>query len=101
MLESAVLDHLDRQVVRALQLDPRAPFSLIAGGGGVPEQRVPRRYRKLRGHGYLRVMGLVSPRGVGVTEWLLRIGCRPGGARRLAGAPGPRGGGARGGGRPA
>ena len=31
-------------------------------------------------------MGLVSPRGVGVTEWLLRIGCRPGGARRLADA---------------
>jgi DNA-binding Lrp family transcriptional regulator len=86
MLESAVLDHLDRQVVRALQLDPRAPFSLMAEVLGVSEQTVARRYRKLRGDGYLRVMGLVSPRGVGVTEWLLRIGCRPGGARRLADA---------------
>jgi DNA-binding Lrp family transcriptional regulator len=86
MPESAMLDQLDRQVVRALQLDPRAPFSLIAEVLGVSEQTVARRYRKLRGDGYLRVMGLVSPRGLGVTEWLLRIGCRPGGARRLADA---------------
>ena len=86
MRDSAVLDHLDRQVVRALQLDPRASFSLMAEVLGVSEQTVARRYRKLRGDGYLRVMGLVSPRGVGVTEWLLRIGCRPGGARRLADA---------------
>ena len=81
-----MLDHLDRQIVRALQLDPRAPFSLIAEVLEVSEQTVARRYRKLRGDGYLRVMGLVSPRGVGVTEWLLRIGCRPGGGRRLADA---------------
>ena len=86
VLEPAVLDQLDRQLVRALQLDPRAPFSRIAEVLGVSEQTVARRYRKLRGDGYLRVMGLVSPRGVGVTEWLLRIGCRPGGARRLADA---------------
>ena len=86
MLESAVLDHLDHQVVRALQLDPRASFSLMAEVLGVSEQTVARRYRRLRGDGYLRVMGLVSPRGVGVTEWLLRVGCRPGGARRLADA---------------
>src|SRR5580704_9866938 len=86
MPESAVLDHLDHQVVRALQLDPRASFSLMAEVLGVSEQTVARRYRKLRGDGYLRVMGLVSPRDVGVTEWLLRVGCRPGGARRLADA---------------
>ncbi len=86
MLESAVLDQPDRQLIRALQLDPRAPFSRIAEILGVSEQTVARRYRKLRGDGYLRVMGLVSPRGVGVTEWLVRIGCRPGGARRLADA---------------
>ena len=61
-------------------------FSRIAEVLGVSEQTVARRYRRLRGDGYLRVMGLVSPRGLGVTEWLLRIGCRPGGARRLADA---------------
>ena len=81
-----MLDQPDRQLIRALQLDPRAPFSRIAEILGVSEQTVARRYRKLRGDGYLRVMGLVSPRGVGVTEWLVRIGCRPGGARRLADA---------------
>ena len=54
VLESAVLDHLDRQIVRALQIDPRAPFSRIAEVLGVSEQTVARRYRRLRGDGYLR-----------------------------------------------
>jgi DNA-binding Lrp family transcriptional regulator len=84
--ESAVIDLLDRQLIRALQLDPRVPFSRIAEVLGVSEQTVARRYRRLRGDGYLRVMGLVSPRAVGATEWLVRIGCRPGGGRRLADA---------------
>ena len=81
-----MLDQLDRQLIRAFQLDPRAAFSRIADVLEVSEQTVARRYRRLRGDGYLRVMGLVSPRGVGATEWLVRIGCRPGGARRLADA---------------
>ena len=81
-----MLDQLDRQLIRALQLDPRAPFSRIAALLGVSEQTVARRYRRLRGDGYLRVLGLVSPSAVGATEWLVRIGCRPGGARRLADA---------------
>ena len=41
-----MLDQLDRQLVRALQLDPRAPFSLIAEVLGVSEQTVARRYRQ-------------------------------------------------------
>jgi DNA-binding Lrp family transcriptional regulator len=86
MSESAVLDQLNRQLIRALQLDPRAAFSRIADVLEVSEQTVARRYRRLRGDGYLRVLGLVSPRAVGATEWLVRIGCRPGGARRLADA---------------
>jgi DNA-binding Lrp family transcriptional regulator len=81
-----VLDLLDRQLIRALQIDPRAPFSRIADVLGVSEQTVARRYRRLRADGYLRVLGLVSPRAAGATEWLVRIGCRPGGARRLADA---------------
>lgn len=81
-----MLDQLDRQLIRALQLDPRAAFSRIAGVLGVSEQTVARRYRRLRGDGYLRVLGLVSPPAAGATEWLVRIGCRPGGVRRLADA---------------
>jgi DNA-binding Lrp family transcriptional regulator len=81
-----VLELLDRQLIRALQLDPRAPFSRVADVLGVSEQTVARRYRRLRADGYLRVLGLVSPRALGTTEWLVRIGCRPGGARRLADA---------------
>lgn len=81
-----MLDLLDRQLIRALQLDPRAAFSRIADVLEVSEQTVARRYRRLRGDGYLRVLGLVNPRAGGATEWLVRIGCRPGGARRLADA---------------
>ena len=86
MRKSAVLDLLDRQLTRALQLDPRAAFSHVADVLGVSEQTVARRYRRLRTDGYLRVLGLVSPRALGTAEWLVRIGCRPGGARRLADA---------------
>ena len=81
-----MLDQIDRRLIRALQLNPRAPFSRIADVMGVSEQTVARRYRRLRADGYLRVLGLVSPRALGTTEWLVRIGCRPGGARRLADA---------------
>jgi DNA-binding Lrp family transcriptional regulator len=83
---SAVLDQLDRQLIRAIQIDPRAAFSRIADVLGVSQQTVARRYRRLRAGGYLRVLGLISPGAAGVTEWLVRIGCRPGGARRLGDA---------------
>ena len=48
------------------------------------EQTVARRYRRLRGEGLLRVIGLVDPRSVGQSEWMVRVGCRPGGVGRLA-----------------
>ena len=86
MLESAVLDQLDRQL-SAPSSSIRGPRSAcIAEVLGVSEQTVARRYRKLRGDGYLRVMGWSARGRSGVTEWLVRIGCRPGGARRLADA---------------
>lgn len=86
MRESDTLDRLDRQLIRALQLDPRATFSRIADALAVSEQTVARRYRRLRADGYLRVLGLVDSQELGATQWLLRIGCRPGGGRRLADA---------------
>ena len=43
-----MLDQIDRQLIRALQLNPRAPFSRIADVMGVSEQTVARRYRRLR-----------------------------------------------------
>jgi DNA-binding Lrp family transcriptional regulator len=82
--DSAVFDDLEREITQALQIDPRAGFSRIAEVLGVSEQTVARRYRRLRGEGLLRVIGLVDPRSVGQSEWMVRVGCRPGGVGRLA-----------------
>ncbi|MDX6390245.1 MAG: hypothetical protein QOJ73_1308 [Streptosporangiaceae bacterium] len=81
-----MLDRLDRQLIHALQADPRAPFSRIADVLDVSEQTVARRYRRLRGGGILRVVGAVDPQRIGLADWLVRVGCRPGGAGRLADA---------------
>ena len=82
--ESGLTDALDRRIIHALQLDPRVSFARVAEVLGVSEQTVARRYRRLRGDGLLRVIGLVDPRAVGQSEWLVRVGCRPGGIGRLA-----------------
>lgn len=78
------MDDLERCILQALQIDPRAGFSKIAEVLGVSEQTVARRYRRLRGEGLLRIVGLVDPRSVGQSEWMVRVGCRPGGVGRLA-----------------
>jgi DNA-binding Lrp family transcriptional regulator len=80
------MDDLDRQIFQALQIDPRAGFHQIADVLGVSEQTVARRYRRLRGDGLLRVIGLVDPRHIGQSEWMVRVGCRPGGVGPLADA---------------
>jgi DNA-binding Lrp family transcriptional regulator len=84
--ESDVTDDIDRQIIYALQLSPRAPFARIAEVLAVSEQTVARRYRRLRGDGILRIVGLLDPRSTSQSDWLVRVGCRPGGAGRLADA---------------
>jgi DNA-binding Lrp family transcriptional regulator len=84
--ESGVTDGLDRQIIYALQLSPRLAFTRIAEVLAVSEQTVARRYRRLRGDGILRIVGLVDPRSLGQSDWLVRVGCRPGGVGRLADA---------------
>lgn len=86
MNESDALNRLDQQVVRALQLQPRAAFSEIAEVLGVAEQTVARRYRRLRRDGLMRVIASVDPRALGVTEWTVRARCRPDAALPLANA---------------
>ncbi len=68
---------MDRQIIHALQLDPRASFSRIAAAVGTSEQTVARRYRRLRADGVLRVIALVDPRRLGQTLWTVRLQCRP------------------------
>ncbi len=82
--ESASLDHLDRQLLRALQISPRAPFSRIATALDVSEQTIARRYRALRADGIVRVVALVAPEALGESNWMVRVQCRPDGTIRLA-----------------
>jgi DNA-binding Lrp family transcriptional regulator len=84
--ESSMRDRLDRQIIHALQLEPRASFSRIAAAVETSEQTVARRYRRLREEGIVRVVGLVDSRQVGQNDWILRVQCRPGSSGRLADA---------------
>ncbi|SEP20247.1 Lrp/AsnC family transcriptional regulator [Amycolatopsis saalfeldensis] len=77
-------DELDRQLVRALQIDGRAPFSTIAEALGVSDRTIARRYAKLRSAGALRVLGGVAPAALGAVQWFLRVRCAPGAAVPVA-----------------
>jgi DNA-binding Lrp family transcriptional regulator len=79
-------DLLDVQLLHALQLDGRAPFSLIGEVLGVSDQTIARRYSRLRSAGLLRVLGLVEPDMIGLTSWLIRVQCTPNAAAAVAGA---------------
>lgn len=82
--ESFQLDDLDRRVLRCLQLAPRGAFHAFADLLEVSEQTVARRYRRMREAGIVRVSAIVSAEAMGETTWLVRVVCRPSGARKLA-----------------
>jgi DNA-binding Lrp family transcriptional regulator len=86
LTNTATLDRLDRKIIHALQVDGRAPFARMAEVLAVSEQTVARRYRRLRGDGLARVIGLVDPVRLGQTDWTVRVQCRPGTTGRLADA---------------
>lgn len=77
-------DSLDVQLIYALQLDGRAPFSLIGEVLGVSDQTIARRYNRLRSAGLLRVRGLIEPDLVGLTSWIIRVQCTPNAATPVA-----------------
>ncbi|MET8213145.1 AsnC family transcriptional regulator, partial [Streptomyces sp. NPDC005373] len=81
-----MLDALDLQLLQALQLDGRSPFSRIAAVLGVSDQTVARRFRRLRGSVGLRVIGVTDDALLGRSSWLVRLRCAPDGAEQLAGA---------------
>ena len=84
ILNSVGDDEIDAKLVHALKIWARAPFSVIAEALGVSEQTVARRYRRLRSEGVLRVVGMVSPRALGESDWMVRVHVRPSGARAVA-----------------
>jgi DNA-binding Lrp family transcriptional regulator len=79
-----VPDSLDVQLIYALQLDGRAPFSLIGEVLGVSDQTIARRYNRLRSAGLLRVRGLIEPDLIGLTSWIIRVQCTPNAAAPVA-----------------
>ncbi|MEX5707089.1 AsnC family transcriptional regulator, partial [Parafrankia sp. FMc6] len=79
-------DHLDAQILHALQIAPRASFRRIGAATGVSEQTAARRYHALRRSGVVRVIGLVNPRVHGNAQWVARIHCRPDRVSQLAAA---------------
>ncbi|MEY9932762.1 DNA-binding Lrp family transcriptional regulator [Catenulispora sp. GP43] len=82
----AEFDLLDRQLAQALMIDGRASFSRLAEVLGVSDQTVTRRYRRLRGEGLLRVIGLPLGSRVGLYQSNVRVQCVPGAAGAIADA---------------
>jgi DNA-binding Lrp family transcriptional regulator len=85
-VDPLTLDELDRQLVHALQVDGRAPFSRIADVLGASDRTIARRYRRLRGSGALRVVGLPDAAALGHVDWLVRMRCSPDAAMPVAAA---------------
>jgi DNA-binding Lrp family transcriptional regulator len=83
-VETSQLDEVDRQLLHALLVAPRASFRVLAGPLGVSDQTVARRYRRLADTARLRVFGLVNGPRAGWVDWLVRLQVAPGSAQRLA-----------------
>ncbi|MFI6165719.1 Lrp/AsnC family transcriptional regulator [Nocardia sp. NPDC051052] len=71
------MDAVDRGLIHALHVDGRAAFRDIAGVLGVSENTVARRYRRLRGEGVVRVVGMVNGGRLGYVSWTVRVRCAP------------------------
>ena len=81
---SVAIDVLDRRIIQALYVDPRAPFSRLAEVLGSSEQTVSRRYRRLFDDRILRVVGQLDSQRFGQYDWAVRIRCAPGSAPTVA-----------------
>jgi DNA-binding Lrp family transcriptional regulator len=83
-VETHSLDDVDRRLVHALVVAPRAPFTLLAEVIGVSDQTVARRYRRLAENAGLRVYGIVNGERAGWVEWMVRLQVTPGSADSIA-----------------
>jgi DNA-binding Lrp family transcriptional regulator len=75
---------LDRRIIQALYIDPRAPFSRLSEVLGSSEQTIARRYRRLFDSRLMRVVGQVDSQRLGRSDWVIRIRCAPGSAATVA-----------------
>jgi DNA-binding Lrp family transcriptional regulator len=83
-VKTSQLDEVDRQLLHALVVAPRAPFRLLAEAVGVSDQTVARRYRRMTQTAGLSVLGVINGERAGWVDWLVRIQAVPGSAQRIA-----------------
>ncbi|HVT71377.1 MAG TPA: AsnC family transcriptional regulator [Trebonia sp.] len=83
-MRTSSLDDVDRQLLHALMLAPRASFRQLGAVLEVSDQTVARRYRRLTETAGLRVFGLIDGQRAGWVDWVVRIGVAPGSAQRIA-----------------
>ena len=83
-MKTSQLDDVDRQLLHALTVAPRASFRLLAAVLGVSDQTVARRYRRLAETAGLRVYGLIDGQRAGWVDWIVRLQAAPGSAQRIA-----------------
>jgi DNA-binding Lrp family transcriptional regulator len=81
---SLTIDVLDRRIIQALYIDPRAPFSRLSEVLGPSEQTIARRYRRLFNDRVVRVVGQLDSQRLGQSDWAVRIRCAPGSAPSVA-----------------
>jgi DNA-binding Lrp family transcriptional regulator len=85
-VKTSQLDDVDRQLLHALFMAPRASFRVLAAALGVSDQTIARRYRRLAETASLRVFGLIDGPRAGWADWLVRLQAAPGSAQRIADA---------------
>ena len=79
------LDELDRRIVAALQVDPRATWGQIGAAVAASETTVLRRVQCLRENGVLVILGAPDPLRCGIGQpVLVQFRTSPGGAARIA-----------------
>jgi DNA-binding Lrp family transcriptional regulator len=83
-VEPVSIDALDRRIIQALYIDPRAPFSRLSEVLGPSEQTIARRYRQLSQAHVVRVVGQLDSQRLGRSDWAVRIRCAPGSAPTVA-----------------
>src|ERR1700722_4589189 len=83
-VKTSQLDEVDRQLLHALIVAPRASFRVLAGVLGVSDQTIARRYRRLVETADLRVTGLLPGPRAGWVDWMVRLQVAPGSAQRIA-----------------
>jgi DNA-binding Lrp family transcriptional regulator len=81
---SVAIDLLDRRIIQALYIDPRAPFSRLSEVLGPSEQTIARHYRRLFEGRVLRVVGQLDSQRLGRSDWAVRIRCAPGSVTAVA-----------------